>query len=549
MDSSSALPARGLKATSTHSWGLTNPLIVCNTTGVLRLATEKDIELLRQAAVLLERENQRLVAKVVELTRQLMAARGEEKEALQLRLALLEQQLAARTKDLFGDSSEKRSGSGQKRGKDAEKKSKKPQTGHGPTAQPELPMIVVEHALDEADQVCPHCGNELALWPGQVETTEEIDVIERRFVLKKHTQKKYRCQCGGCIETAPGPQKLFPGARYSVDVGIEIVIQKYLDHLPLERQVRIFQREGLTISSQTLWDYAERIARLLEPAYTRLQAYVLAQPVIGADETWWRLMGNRGPEKGSKRWHAWLASSASAIYICIQDSRSAEAAATLLPGYEGIVMCDGYSAYEALARSNPKFVLAHCWAHVRRAFLEVLAAFPDEATQVLDMIGELYAVEALCPRGPPGDSMRLALRNERSRPVIERIGVWMYATYPTVFPESGLGKAIRYMGGMWAGLLRFLDDPRIPLDNNETERAARGPVVGRKNHYGSRSRRGTEVAAFFYSLIESAKRVGVEPKAYLRLAVRAALAGEVIPLPHEIAARGDVPSPTAPTTE
>jgi hypothetical protein len=312
--------------------------------------------------------------------------------------------------------------------------------------------------------------------------------------------------------------------------------------------VRIFQREGLAISSQTLWDYAERVARLLEPAYARLQAYVLVQPVIGADETWWRLMGKAGTEKGSKRWHAWLASSASAIYIGIQESRSAEAAATLLPGYEGVVMCDGYSAYDSLARSNPKFVLAHCWAHVRRAFLEVEAAFPDETKQVLDMIGELYQVEALCPRGPPGDAMRRALRNERSRRVIERIGAWVYATYPSVFPESGLGKAIRYMGGMWAGLVRFLDNPSIPLDNNQTERAARGPVVGRKNHYGSRSRRGTEVAARFYSFIESAKLVGVEPKAYLGLAVRAALVGDRIPLPHEIAARGDVPSMIPATT-
>jgi transposase len=306
--------------------------------------------------------------------------------------------------------------------------------------------------------------------------------------------------------------------------------------------VRIFQREGLAVSSQTLWDYLERVARLIEPAYTRLQAYVLLQPVIGADETWWRLMGKADKDKGGKRWHAWLASSASAIYICIQESRSAEAAKTLLPGYEGVVMCDGYSAYEALARSNPKFVLAHCWAHVRRAFLEVEPAFPEETKQVLALISELYAVEAACPRGPPGDAMRARLRDERSRAVLERISGWVYATYPRLFPESGLGKAIRYMGGLWKGLVRFLNDPRIPLDNNQTERAIRGPVVGRKNHYGSRSRRGTEVAAMVYSLLESAKLVGVEPKAYLRLALRAALDGEVIPLPHELADRSDASS-------
>ena len=102
--------------------------------------------------------------------------------------------------------------------------------------------------------------------------------------------------------------------------------------------------------------------------------------------------------------------------------------------------------------------------------------------------------------------------------------------------STGLGKAIAYMGGLWKGLVRFLDDPRIPLDNNATERALRGVVVGRKNHYGSRSRRGTEVAAVMYSLLESAKLAGIEPKAYLRHAVSAVLRGETPPLPHECAA-------------
>ena len=120
--------------------------------------------------------------------------------------------------------------------------------------------------------------------------------------------------------------------------------------------------------------------------------------------------------------------------------------------------------------------------------------------------------------------------------MVERIRAWAVTAKTRTLPESGLVKAIDYMLGMWKGLVRFLDDPRIPLDNNGTERGLRGVVVGRKNHYGSKSRRGTEVAAIFYSLIESAKLAGVEPKAYLRRAVEAALRGEKAPLPHELAA-------------
>lgn len=118
---------------------------------------------------------------------------------------------------------------------------------------------------------------------------------------------------------------------------------------------------------------------------------------------------------------------------------------------------------------------------------------------------------------------------------MERIRAWAVAAKARSLPESGLVKAIDYMLGVWTGLVRFLDDPGIPLDNDGTERGLRGVVVGRKNHYGSKSRRGTEVAALFQTLVESAKLAGVEPKAYLRQAVQAALRGERAPLPHELA--------------
>ena len=114
--------------------------------------------------------------------------------------------------------------------------------------------------------------------------------------------------------------------------------------------------------------------------------------------------------------------------------------------------------------------------------------------------------------------------------------VWFYQTVPTCLPESGLHKALGYMVNMWKGLVLFLDNPLIPLDNNGTERAARGPVLGRKNHYGSRSLRGTEVAALLYSLVESAKLNGLEPRFYFRVAVRAGLRHDPVPLPHEVKA-------------
>jgi IS1 family transposase len=261
---------------------------------------------------------------------------------------------------------------------------------------------------------------------------------------------------------------------------------------------------------------------------------VLSHAVVGGDETTWELLGKKPGQ--SKSWYVWVLRVDGAVYYAIRGSRSSDTAVELLGSFAGVLMCDGYDAYLSLSRRHPRVVLAHCWAHVRREFLDIEKAFPKACGEILDIIKDLYAVERECATGPSGDELRRTLRATRSRALLERIEEWFYRTLPTCLPQSGLHKAIGYMVNMWPGLVLFLDDPRIPLDNNGTERAARGPVLGRKNHYGSRSLRGTEVAALLYSLVESAKLCGIEPRFYLRVAVRAGLRHETVPLPHEIKA-------------
>jgi transposase len=508
---------------------------------VLRLETIRDADVLRQIAVLLERENDRLHAKLTALTRELSHLRGEDASAAQRQLEALKEILAHREQALFGDSSEKRP---RPTTAAAPAPAAPSQRGHGPKAQPALPIVDMVYELAASERTCTACGGVLDEMTGQTEASEEITVVERRFVMLRQLRKKYRCACNGCIETAPGPLRLAAhpdrrGRRYSADFAVEVAIGKYLDHLPLERQVRMMRREGLAIDSQTLWDQLDAAATILAPTYAALRQQVQTAPVIGADETWWRVLV--GP--GNKRWWAWSLTSETAVTYTILESRSQEAARQVLNGYQGIVVADGYGAYEALARAGPRFTLAHCWAHVRRKFVEAEPHYPGSCGEVLDLIGQLYAVERECPprMGPATEAdtnelqgQRARLRTERSAPLVAAIRAWGHQQ--RALPESGLGKAIAYMLGLWPGLTRFLDDPRIPLDNNATERALRGMVIGRKNHYGSRSRRGTEVAALFYSLIESAKLCGVEPKAYLLRALRAALATPgTVTLPHTLA--------------
>jgi transposase len=491
--------------------------------GVREIEHETRADRLREMALILYKENVRL--------RQLLHERhGTDPGNLELELRYLHEQLAARNRALFGPSSEKRL-------RETEPQAQRlPQSGHGPREQPELPVVEEIHELDAPDQVCPTCGDALEELAGQYEESEEVDVVARSYRLVRHRRKKYRCRRGHGIETALGPPKLIAGGRYSVEFAADVAVSKYADHLPLARQVKQMRRAGLEIDSQTLWDQLVALEMHLEPSYEALVDDVRAAYVVGADETTWPVMG-----KGkTKRWWAWTLSTDDAVAYRILPSRSAEAARELLGEFEGTVVCDGYSAYAALekgqanARDGPRFELAHCWAHVRRKFVEAEPHYP-EARTALELIGELYAVEREIREADVPD--RLAhtarLRAERSAPVLEALYTWMREQ--RALPRSALGKAIAYTAGLWTGLTRFLDEPQIPLDNNGAERGLRGLVVGRKNHYGSRSLHGTRVAALFYTLIESAKLVGVDPAQYLAQATRHAIASPgVVTLPRDL---------------
>jgi transposase len=475
---------------------------------------EDDLGRLKPKAVALWHQHQR--------TADALTQTASELEQAKARIKALEAEL--RGKKGFKNRSERRG-----RPTPAAAMPKVEHPGHGPRPQPGLEARETVWDVDEPDRTCTACGGALEPFPEADEVAEEIDVEARHFVKRVHRRRAYRCRCGACIETAFGPEKLQPGGRYSVDFAIEVAVGKYVDHLPLERQVRAMARDGLVVDSQTLWDQLWALSRRLVAAYEGVHAYVLAQPVLGADETSWPVLGTR---KEAGTWYVWLAHAERAAYYRLEDNRSHKAAEKLLAGYAGPVMCDGYGAYVTLAKKRPGLVLAHCWSHVRREFLEIESAYPKPCAEVLALIGELYAVEASAPEGD--DAERSRRRHVTSRAVLDRIVGWVFATAHTTPPESRLQKAIGYLVNRWPGLVRFVDDARIPLDNNGSERDARGPVLGRKNHYGSRSSRGTEVASVFYTLCETARKNGLDPRAYLRLAALRSLRGDPVVLPHEV---------------
>jgi len=473
-----------------------------------------DVDTLKEVARLQALEIERLYRKLAEKTEALARLEGKSpSESLQLELEALKSQLDEQQRKLYGKSSERR-------GKREQKKPRKKRTKFGNRPQPDLPIEPLEHTLPVDEQDCPSCGGQLELMAEVSEDSEEITVVERQYKIVRHKRRKYRCRCNSAVVTAPGPHKLVPGGRYSLDFAIQVAIDKYLLHLPLARQVREMATLGLIVDSQTLWEQLQHLATLLEPCYYHIRNYILGADVIGADETWWPVL----QKKSSKKWWVWAMSTHDAVFYRVDESRSREAARRCLDDFQGIVMCDGYSSYQSLAKARDDLTLAHCWSHVRRKFFAAHKNYPDECEPVLDWIDTLFAIEKEAPDPDrlDGDAksdaltLRARLREERSRPIIDKLQQWAYEQ--AALPKSDLGKAIKYMGNQWQGLVRFLDDPIIPLHNNHMERELRNWVLGRKNHYGSRSRRGTEVAALFYTLIETAQLHGSNPAEYLRSA-------------------------------
>lgn len=491
-----------------------------------------DLDTLRQIARLQAVENERLHGRLVQLTEKLAKLEGKEPiEQLQLELTALKEQVANQRRKLFGNSSERR------RRKPRDKKKPKKRTEFGYRQQPELAVEVVVNALTPEEQDCKSCGGKLEPTEKLVDGTEEITVVEREYKIVRHQCRVYRCKCPGEQVVAPAPVKLIPRGRYSLDFALSVAIDKYLHHLPLARQVRAMRMQGLVVDTQTLWDQLNVLAQHLRPSYGLIRDYIMGADVIGADETWWRLM----TKSSSKRWWVWAMTTHDAVFYHVDKSRSTEAARECLGGYKGTVMCDGYRTYQSLANADPDFVLAHCWSHARRKFIEAHAAYPDECDEALDLIDELFLIERCVPDPARLDgqakldavTQRAELRASKSQAVIDQIRKW--TKEQVALPQSSFAKALGYLINQWKPLLRFLEDPLVPIHNNHTEQEMRNWVLGRKNHYGSRSKRGTEVAAVFYTLLETAKLCGVNPRDYIGVAAEAAIyePGQAT-LPHQL---------------
>lgn len=486
---------------------------------------------LRQVVGLLEKENHRLHTRLEQLATEVARLRQvEPSQQLDLELRMLQEQLARAQAREFGSSSERR-----KRTKSDEET--KPRPGHGPTKQPQLPRVETVCELEPDQRVCPSCDGQLSPMADCSEDSELVTVVRREFQVQHVRRQKYRCSCNGAVVTAPGPARAMDGGRYSLAFACQVAIDKYAYGLPLDRQAKIMAHEGLCVTPQALFDQIFACSEPAELSYQAIREHIVAQSVVGADETPWRLLRNRkepGTRRGgSEKWWAWILSTHDASWFKFSPSRSGDVAKEILSGFGGVAVVDRYSGY-GKAGSALRVDMAFCWSHSRRRLIEAEEGYGDQVGCALEWIDELFRIERehAVPPDVLGEARTLALdrlrrvRAQKSTGLVDEIFDW--AKRQSAIPKTALHRAVGYLLKGELGFRMFLYNPQIPMTNNGSERGLRSVVVGRKTHYGSKTERSAKMAAVYYTLMESAKLSEVDPLAYLEAVVLAGRRGEAL---------------------
>lgn len=354
--------------------------------------------------------------------------------------------------------------------------------------------------------ICPKChSNKIYEMNNCFEESSEFEVVERRYLLKRHQRQKYSCKGCQSIVTAPGGVKLTPGAEFSIQIATQVACDKFEDHLPLERQRKQMKRAGVNVEVKTLYGLTEHLYHRLFQIESLILEDVLSEKWVHIDES---PIDFYNPKKA--KGHIWSLSNPRGAYYRFEPTRSGAVAKELLKDYQsGVVVTDGYNGYDFLDRKN-NITHAYCWAHVRRKFFEAMN-FDKSSEEIVDLIDELYDVEH---EAESIDDL-YELRSVKSYRIVQKIDKWMELIEGHYLKSTSLGKAISYYQKRKEGLHYFLMNKYVPIDNNMAERRQRCPVMGRKNFLNFRSINGADVGAFFYSVVESCKSNGINARAYI----------------------------------
>ncbi len=361
--------------------------------------------------------------------------------------------------------------------------------------------------------------------------SEQLAVIPRQHYVVVTKRAKYAPNNDDApgaeqgIKTATRPKQIIPKSIADASVIADVVTAKFVDGLPLYRQEKIYQRDGIDLSRQTMSGWMIQLEEKLKPLMQALKKALYKSKILHIDET--RLQVMNEPDKdNTQQSYMWVYKGGlpdkPVIWYQYADSRQSSVPVDFLyPDKESVaehaisIMTDGYAGYNALSKMPGIQSHGACWAHVRRKFVEASKGRKNTAAahQMVSLIGKLYQIE----RDSKDETaeQRVTRRHEKAVPIIEKIKTWLDSKADKVLPKTLLGKAVHYALGLWSQLTVYLNNGYMPIDNNAAENAIRPFVIGRKAWLFSGSPRGANASATLYSLIETAKANALEPRSYL----------------------------------
>lgn len=353
------------------------------------------------------------------------------------------------------------------------------------------------------------------------EVTETLDYRPAKLIVIQRVRPKYVDPKTEAHFIAQLPARPIDKGIAEPGLLASVVVEKYMDHLPIYRQVQRYKREGIQLARSTLEGWVAQVAQLLEPLHERMGELVLDSGYVQADET---PIPVQDPAKGSNKgkthrgyywvYHAPIGdvrSPGSMVYIDYQRGRGQEGPQAYLEGYEGALQSDGYQIYDRYDNRD-QVLCFNCWAHARRYFFEAKDNAPAQAEEALYQISQIYEVERQIRGRPPTE--RAAERDKKARPVLDEFKQWLEKNEG--LPKSPWGKAVRYTLTRWDKLTRYIEDGRVEIDNNLIENAIRPIALGRKNYLFAGSHDAAQRAAVIYSLLATCKKHEINPYDWLR---------------------------------
>lgn len=517
----------------------------CETTQLLDLIQElkREVASLRQEVADLRRENLQLrqetgywkamhaaaLVRIAKLEAENEQLRGENRQ-LQARLFGQKSELATsrdRSNHLPGEESDGEGVPRQPRGQ------RKGQPGPQRRNYGHLP--VVEKLIElPADQCCcPQCG--LSCTPINTEDSEQLEV-EVRAHRRRYRRRRYqrRCACPGPRTLiAPPPPKLIPKSLLGTSVWVDILLGKYFSHQPIERQLAAWRLRGMDVAAGTINGGLQRLERLFVPLYDALLAHSAQAGFAQADETRWLVFIEHEGKVGH-RWWLWVFLTADSVVFRLDPSRSHDVPEGHFAADASLVlMVDRYSAYKAMAQVKlGNVTLAFCWAHVRRDFVEVGKGWSELKPWALTWLRRIRALYRQQHRRLEHayGSAEFQAADAALRQTVADMQTQAATEMADPRLREPCRKTLQSLQEHWPGLTHFLNDLRIPLDNNGSERANRGPAVGRKNYYGSGSLWAGRLAAMLFSLFATVSRCGLNPRLWLKSYLeRCAAEGGTVP--------------------